>query len=186
MRLFVAVDLSEQQRRQVEQLQQHLRRHMSGVKWSAPANLHLTLKFLGEVETTRLAAVLEAAGQAAALMNPFTLSLGGTGVFPDASNPRVLWLGLRDGSSDLQKAAAYLDEKLHQYGFAPDKRPYRPHLTLGRIKISLPASITRRFLDQEKDFYTAAAVVKKLTVYRSTLTKRGPVYSPAGSFIFKF
>jgi 2'-5' RNA ligase len=102
------------------------------VRWVRLDGLHLTLRFLGPTADERLAPATEALREAASAGRPFDISIGGAGTFPPAGRPRALWLGLREGQTELAEAAGLVDEALTREGWELDPRPFRPHLTLAR------------------------------------------------------
>jgi 2'-5' RNA ligase len=111
-----------------------LRPHAPGVAWVARDNLHVTLKFLGGVEATRLDAVTVTLASAVAGCPAFDVSLGGLGAFPSPSRPRVLWAALAEGAATARDLAGRIDVALHALGFARETRPFSAHVTLGRVR----------------------------------------------------
>ena len=102
--------------------------------WVKPENLHLTLRFLGEVEEARLPELSKAIASSLQGTSPFPLALGGLGAFPDLRFPRVIWIGVKRGAEELSALQARLEEGLQRIGFSPEDRPFSPHLTLGRVR----------------------------------------------------
>src|SRR5262249_53370441 len=115
-------------------LQTELRRAGADVSWTRPENLHLTLKFLGEVDEARVVEVEEACVLSAAEFRQFTLSLNDTGVFPNTRQPRVLWAGLSGDVGNVVEMHRRLDERLAPIGFKREEKKLHPHLTIGRLK----------------------------------------------------
>src|SRR5262249_20105479 len=133
MRTFIAIEMPKQIKAALARLQQDLRRAQADVSWTRQENFHLTLRFLGEVEERRLEALKQVCAESAAEFAPFTLRLGGAGVFPNLRRPRVLWAGL---AGDVEIAAALqrrLEAGLVSIGFAPEDKAFSPHLTIGRV-----------------------------------------------------
>ena len=176
MRLFAALDLSDIQRREIHTLQQRLRFYLDGVKWTNPVEMHLTLKFLGEVEPDRIPGILEAIELAAAAAAPFPLAFGGCGAFPSLQKARVLWVGLRQGCAALTDLAAKLEATLADQGFPPESRPFTPHLTLGRLRYPLPLKMIHKFNAEEEHFLTSIALADGVTLYQSLLSRQGASY----------
>ena len=137
MRIFIAVTLDPAVRGEVAALIDGLRR--SGtfaapvVRWVPEGNLHLTLRFLGAVDEPGVSAVGEALAFAWT-QTPFTVSLGPAGVFPPRGAPRVIWLDVRDRANELRALQRELERRLAAIGYARDRQPFRPHLTIGRVK----------------------------------------------------
>lgn len=141
IRTFVAVELGASLRQALAQVQAGLRSRLekaagSGVRiqWVRPDSIHLTLKFLGDIPEERVPEIHSTLGRMAARHTRFTLDVEGLGMFPDARAPRVLWIGLVDHGGALQRLAADVEAALDAIGFAPEPRPFHPHLTLARIK----------------------------------------------------
>ena len=134
IRAFVAVELPPEVRDALSEVVRFLDGiGIGGMRTVEPGSAHLTLKFLGDVEASRVGAVEEALAGAAAASRPFRLALAGTGTFPERGTPRVLWAGL-DGDLDaLTCLQARVEEALGALGFAPEGRPFRLHLTLARL-----------------------------------------------------
>jgi RNA 2',3'-cyclic 3'-phosphodiesterase len=133
MRLFVAVNLPEDERRTAHQATAPLRDAGLPVKWVAAAALHVTLKFLGDVADEREAALAAALDAAVASVRPFEVGLGGVGAFPSLARPRVLWLGVEPHPA-LELLANDVERALRPFGFEAELRPFQPHITLGRVR----------------------------------------------------
>ena len=136
-RLFIAIPIPNQASSEIAALVERVRAEgVPGggrdVRWVRLDGLHLTLRFLGPTLDERLGQATEAVRAAAATATPFDISIGGAGTFPPAGRPRALWLGLREGETELTALARSVDETLTLAGWELDLRPYRPHLTLAR------------------------------------------------------
>ncbi len=138
LRLFVALEPPEPVRRRLAAIQDRLRReagrHAEEVRWIAPGNIHLTLQFLGAVPEERLDAIRQALAEVAATSQPLRLELRGAGGFPSARRPRVVWTGVGGDADALGRLVADLGRRLAPLGFAPEDRPFSPHLTHGRAR----------------------------------------------------
>lgn len=177
MRLFIAIDLSEQQVKKIRTLQERLKSYLDGVKWVAPRNLHLTLKFLGEVDPDKINQLRTIMDKTAGKIEPFNIRFAGCGVFPSPAKARVLWIGVREGFQELQGVASSLEKGLVNFGSAPDKKDYKPHLTLGRLRYPLQENKIRKFLDEEKSFTTEGVRIREMILYESRLLEQGALYS---------
>ena len=134
MRLFVAADLPAGVRARLAEIQERLRRAALPVRWVRPEGIHLTFRFLGEVPATRRTEIEGALRGPARDGAPFRLQAAGLGLFPESGAPRVLWIGV---GGDLEPVGALqraIEAAIEPLGFAPEKRPFHPHLTLGRVK----------------------------------------------------
>jgi RNA 2',3'-cyclic 3'-phosphodiesterase len=134
VRLFVACGIPPELRGRLQRLQTDLRSIALEIRWVRIEGIHLTFKFLGEVEPERVASIEEALRIAAGPCPPFTLAAGGVGVFPERGEPKVLWVGIGGDLTEAARLQQSIETQLHPLGFAPEKRPFTPHLTLGRIK----------------------------------------------------
>ena len=133
MRLFVAINLPAELRHGIWQAAAPLRGPAFPVRWVDPEDLHLTLKFLGEVGPERQAEIAGALESAASGARCFDLPIGGFGVFPSSERPRVVWVGC-EGVPPLELLQHRLEQTMQRLGFEIEGRPFRPHLTLGRVR----------------------------------------------------
>jgi 2'-5' RNA ligase len=133
VRLFVAVNLPEHERRAAFDATAPLRDGDLPVKWVQPAGLHVTMKFLGDVPEDRAALIGAALDAAVRAVRPFEVMLGGIGAFPSSARPRVIWLGVEIHPA-LELLANDVEKALGPFGFEAELRPFRPHITIGRAK----------------------------------------------------
>jgi len=176
--MFIAVAVDEAIVARVTAVQQVLRRAAPRVSWVKPAGMHLTLKFLGDVPEAGVPPLGDALRAAVAPHVPFRLALAGTGAFPDWRRPRVVWAGVADGAEPLAALAASVEHALAPLGLPPERRPFSPHLTLGRIKEpdGLDALLRLAQAHGRDDF--GAMTVREVTLYRSDLSPQGATYTP--------
>jgi 2'-5' RNA ligase len=182
VRLFFAIALEEMLRvaaaQVVDRLQQRLSaaRSARAVKWVERDNLHVTMRFLGEVDERRAAALVEAAGQPLAQAT-FDLALGSAGAFPAAGPPRVLWIGLAAGADSARAVFRSLEQRTAALGFEPEPRAYTPHVTLGRVREidDTRGRDLRKWL-AETPPHLGTQRVNMVTLYRSHLSSAGPRY----------
>jgi 2'-5' RNA ligase len=186
VRAFVAVELDDQVRREVAKVQQEAASRIEDgiVRWARPANLHLTLAFLGEVAEQRQseleAHILRACGGP-----PFDLRLGETGAFPNLARPRIFWIGVTDGVASLANLAEDLRSRLRSAGFSLEERAFHPHLTLGRLnRAALPAEALAagEIWVQAGGAAGGELRVKEVALIRSQLGREGPTYSALRRF----
>jgi RNA 2',3'-cyclic 3'-phosphodiesterase len=178
LRCFVAIELPESLREAVAAFFAREGRGIAGVRWAAAAHLHLTLKFLGEVAADLLPAVRDAIAAALGTQGPFTMALRGAGAFPSAQRPRVVWVGVGDGAAEATLLAGSLEKSLAPLGFAPEPRPFTPHLTVGRVKAPGPDRAgLPRLLAAVRDRAWGEDVVREVHLVRSELFPAGPIYS---------
>ncbi len=176
MRTFIAVPLPPECKSMLSQVQENLRAFNAEVRWAALDSIHLTLKFLGEMDPALLPELARRLRAASAASRPFHVSVGGLGGFPNLRNPRVLWCGVSGDPESLPGLQQQVEDACRPLGFAPEERAFHPHLTLGRVqgKRNLqPLLDYIKIAPQPESAFTAAA----FNVYRSELRPRGAVYS---------
>jgi 2'-5' RNA ligase len=134
LRTFIAFKPPKEIRRRIDELQLHLRAAGLGVRWVKPDNIHLTLKFLGDTDPSLDSAIRTAMQTAVSGQRPLELAVGGLGGFPSLKRPRVIWLAVTGDIERLQAIQARLAENLAPCGFKRERRPFRAHLTIGRLR----------------------------------------------------
>lgn len=175
VRSFVAVLLPDRVRAGLAAVSAELRGQTRGLAWVRADNLHLTLRFLGEIEPARLEQVREAVADAAAAAAPFTVSLGGLGGFPSGRAPRVLWASVAAGGEGLVALHAALEAALVVRGIPGESRPFHPHVTLARARDRRGARGLASVLGAGPGF--GEVRVGALHLMRSELDPRGSRYS---------
>lgn len=176
MRLFLAVALPEPLQQEIARATAPLRASAPAVRWVRPDRLHLTMKFLGERPDDEAVRVANAARQAMADVPPLSASLHGAGAFPNFRRPRVVWLGMHP-EGPLAAIARRLDVALAPLGVERESRPFRAHVTLGRVAGALPplvAAALERDLRQVTSTWLLA--VYDIALMQSTLGPGGPTY----------
>ena len=145
VRVFLAIELSDQVRNALADLVAELRRaHIQGLRAIDPQGIHLTLKFLGNVSEARIEPIISDVSRVVSKHRSFSVALDGVGVFPNKSRTRVLWVGLGGDLPALHELHQGVEAALHGLGFAREKREFSPHLTVGRIRDGAPASDRHR------------------------------------------
>lgn len=179
LRTFLAVEIDPSVRQQAAELIQRLRLAVDGVSWVAPQNLHITLKFLGDVAAARIPQVSETVRQAVATTAPFVFESRGLGAFPRIERPNNLWIGCGEGAQTLIALAERLDLALSKLGFARESRPMVPHLTLGRLRRGgKPPDNLVRLLREHAEFLAGWTRVQHVVLFSSQLTPTGASYTP--------
>lgn len=142
MRLFIAIELPEQMRQILDQQIAKLDQQVDSraVRWLPPGAVHLTLKFLGEVDDGQIPQIVEGIDRAASLHQRFGIGVGSLGCFPNCRRPRVIWIGITADETPLAALHSEIESELQALGFAPEQRRFHPHLTVGRIKRSATRS----------------------------------------------
>jgi 2'-5' RNA ligase len=176
MRTFIAIELPQEIRDYLKKIQENLKESGADVKWVAPQNIHLTLKFLGELDQQKLKEISHILEDVAKEKKSFSLELAGVGAFPDTNYPRVIWVGLAAGNEETKEIAELLEEKIACLGIAKEDRPFSAHLTLGRIRSGLNRIKLVQALNAWTQSETSQFRAQKITLFKSTLTPKGPVY----------
>ena len=181
LRTFIAVEISREVREKTDTLVGLLARAAATVNWVEPENRHWTLQFLGDVDVNRTHVVCKAVAAATEGVAPFELQALGAGAFPSAARPRTLWIGAGQGRDQLIALQNGIEESLSELGFARERRPYQPHLTLGRTQLRQGRlDELRERIEQHADFDAGQSMVKQAVVFSSELGRNGPVYSVLG------
>lgn len=185
MRTFIAIELAEPVRETLARIQSHLKYAGADVKWVDKDNIHLTLKFLGEIDETKCEKVKSALDEIAKDFRPFELSLKDIGAFPNIEFPRVIWVGLDKGAKESTEIAEKIDAALSKIRFQEETRPFAAHLTIGRVR----SSKNKEALKEKIQSYTPdpkphtlnpipyEQLITSIILFQSTLTPKGPIYT---------
>jgi 2'-5' RNA ligase len=147
------------------------------LKWVRPESMHLTLKFLGDVDPARVPEIEAALAAAAGAAPPFSLNARGIGVFPGMRKPRVLWMGLEGQLDRLAALQAAVESELARVGFPAEERPFKAHLTLARIKAPLRIPLSEALLSEAGEGESGPFPVERICLFRSELRPAGAVYT---------
>ncbi len=177
IRSFIAIDLPAAVIGRLEDAQRELKAFKLRAKWVKPENIHLTLRFLGNIAPGRIDEIADAMVQAVEERLALVLKLRGIGFFPGIRRARVIWIGLGGQVQQLFALQRKLEQHLADIGFAGEKRPFKAHLTLGRIRQNVPAAVMRRIVDEFSDFGSADFTAGRVCLYQSDLQPSGPVYT---------
>lgn len=177
-RVFCAIDLPQEVKSHVAAHAARLREAFPQVRasWERPEKMHLTLKFVGEIEISRVEELSRAAGRAAASVEPFELTIAEAGTFPPHGSPRVLWLGVEDNSGRLSSLHRSLEDECYAEGFEREPRTFKPHLTVARIR---SPQFSRELADAHRGatFGPQNFTVSEIVVMRSELRPGGSRYA---------
>lgn len=192
IRAFIAVELTAQVRQRLNKVEQELQARCGesarrAVRWVAVKNIHLTLKFLGDVPAVQLPALTSLLAEESARHPAFELVVSGLGVFPNLRRPRVVWAGSEGGTalSELQKG---LDQGTAALGFPREERPFSPHLTLGRVSDhagEAELAALARALAETKAGELGRVQVDRIHLFRSDLRPEGPIYTSLQHFLLR-
>ncbi|OHB57335.1 MAG: 2'-5' RNA ligase [Planctomycetes bacterium GWF2_42_9] len=177
MRTFIAADINDQLRGRIEKLQSEIKRRLknaSGIKWVKPQLIHLTLKFLGEVDEQRIDEMYEALELVCQDYKAVELEFSKVGSF--GRPPKVLWLGIEKPVDELQKLAADLEDAFEELGFEKEQREFSPHLTLARIPEKADRALPQ-IIESIGKIDAPKIIVDSVCFYKSQLTSDGPIYT---------
>lgn len=183
IRSFIALELNDEVRENLKELLNALQQTDAAVKWVEVENLHLTLKFLGEVPEGQIADITEALRAVAQATAPFEFTVRRAGGFPDLRRPRVLWVGV-DEVPTLMKLQRMVEAGMEQLGFPPERRAYHPHITIGRVKAPAGIEKVTAILNEHKNAIFGTVAAEHLTLFRSDLSRKGPTYTPLAQLPF--
>lgn len=181
LRAFIAVDISDDLKEQIQKFSDGLAGSMDGlpVRWHPADRIHLTLKFLGDVSETNIEMISTILTNQAVQTAPFNLSVGSLGVFPNMQRPRVIWIGV-EAPDELGSLQRRIELETTRMGYAPDKRSYSPHLTLARVsRNAAPAQVQAisQVLRKQKLGFLGVTSVAEIVLYSSDLQPGGAVYT---------
>jgi len=189
VRSFIAIELPDELKTGLSQLQVNLGAgNQPWVKWVNPFSIHLTLKFLGSVAADKINEITEAMEEAVRGIPPFRLELKDLGVFPDSRRVQIVWVGMRGDVEKLGQLQQRIESNLARLGFAPESRPFAPHLTLARIRSQVSPDERQRFgkLIVGTEYEAACNIkVDSISLMKSQLTREGAIYSRIGSVRLK-
>lgn len=177
-RAFLALSLPDEARRPVGDLLRRLRENTGGsdVKWVDMANLHITLRFFGDLDATALGRARELTAAWAGAFDPLPTGWAELGAFPNPRRPQVIWLGLKDDAGQVRAFAQEVEQRLVRAGFGRAEKPFRAHVTLGRVRRE-----RRIAWERASDGLTTPALdfsIQRLVLMKSTLMPAGPIYTP--------
>jgi len=175
IRTFVAVDIKERGVvERVSNLQRRILDTGADVKLVEPNNLHITLRFLGEIPEPRVRAVIEELKKVR--YRKFSMRLLGVGAFPDVRRPRVLWVGVKEGAEDLAELHRIVEGLIGRYATSREEGEFTPHLTIARLRSQRGVEKLATLLREYESYEFGVVKVEDFRVKKSTLTPRGPIY----------
>lgn len=181
MRLFIALNIPEDEKDRINDAVAPLRDANLPIRWVEPENYHVTLKFLGEVQPERADAIRNALDEVAGKTEPFSLGVGGFGAFPTIRRPRVIWMGV-DATPALRCLKQDVEWALTECGFDRETQAFHPHLTLGRAEAEGGAGVFRGLDEMAASLsYHGDFDVGTVDLMRSKLSRSGPTYSVYGA-----
>lgn len=182
MRVFAAIELPDAVRGALENLRGRLRACGARVAWPRPENIHLTLRFFGELDETAVAAAAAHLEAACARAAPIPLVVRGAGAFPNTRRPSVLWAGVVCENDALAALQAETESAAQAVGLPREGRAFHPHITLGRVRSPRDAGRLSRALEDGRDFDAGAFTAAALTLFASELRPEGARYTALQRF----
>ncbi len=181
IRAFIAIDLSPEIRRRLDQVSSQLKQRLDGIpiRWVPASNIHLTLKFLGDVSLNNLEMLKKVLQTEVEGHHPFEVSVGGLGAFPTVRHPRVVWIGV-EAPTDLASIQRGVDSAMGKLGYAQEDRPFSAHLTLGRVSRNANSRDTHQIgetLEATKIGFLGVVQVDAILLFKSDLQPTGSVYT---------
>ena len=177
IRAFIAFNIPKNVLSHIRSIQETLSTGGISMRWTPVENVHLTLKFLGDIQRTDVEKIFEVMGDTVRAASPIHLSTKGMGVFPGIRRPRVLWIGLRGDTAPLIDLQHRLDAGLEHLGFIREPRPFKAHLTIGRARGPLNPKKLASLMASAGSFESPAFTADELILFQSELFPKGPVYT---------
>jgi 2'-5' RNA ligase len=177
IRSFLAIELPKPILRKIEEVEADLKAAHADVRWVNPEKIHLTLKFFGNIEESRIDSIFQSIEEPVRNTQPFSLKVQEVGAFPSMKSPRVIWMGLVNGSQILTSFQKEIEAQLEKIGFRPEDRPFRPHLTLGRVKSSRGKNDLVERMEKHKEGEFGDFEVERVILFKSDLKPSGPIYT---------
>ncbi|MCX8153112.1 MAG: RNA 2',3'-cyclic phosphodiesterase [Candidatus Bathyarchaeota archaeon] len=176
VRSFIAFDVeSSTVLNRISSVQNRLLQTGADLKLVEPQNIHITLRFLGNLPFSMIEKVFEEMKHVK--FTPFTMQLKGIGAFPDLRYPRVIWIGITEGADQLKAIVSQLEPRMRRLGFAPDSKGFSPHLTIARVRSGKNKVQLANFIVENANYEFGAVSAERLRLKKSDLTPKGPIYS---------
>lgn len=176
-RTFIAIEIPADICLQIKKLQLDLKAENINLRWVKTENLHLTLKFLGDVAVEQVRMIEDRLLVELSQFGCFDLSLKGMGVFPSVTRPRILWCGIAGQIDALKGLHRCVETATNLLGISAEKRPFKGHLTVGRIKKRIPSRQLADVLQKRQDFISELFKVNEIILFKSDLKPGGPTYT---------
>lgn len=177
IRSFLAIELPKTILERIKELQTEMKLARTDVRWVSPEKIHLTLKFFGDIEESKVDEIIRGIEEPVRETPPFSLKVQGMGAFPHLKSPRVIWVGLVDEGGILIPFQKQLERSLEKAGFAPEKRPFQPHLTLGRVNSGRGRDELIWRIEKHGEEGFGEFGIEKVVLFKSDLKPTGPIYT---------
>lgn len=174
MRSFIGIDIPRSIAEGLREIQEEIK-NVSNVKLVEPENMHITLKFLGEIQESKVTEIGRRLEKIGKEFKSFNVRLRGTGCFPSLKYIRIVWIGVEEGAMEILGIQRRIDDELKSIGFKKEKK-FHPHLTIARVKNYRAKKELASLIESKKDIEVGEFKVREINFKKSTLTKKGPVY----------
>jgi len=181
VRLFIAIELDESHRTAITRWQDGVRPRCDGVRWIPLVQLHLTVKFLGDVRDQDVLDLSHAIRRASTVSGPFELRVSGCGCFPPRGAVRIVWVGAKEESGVLRRLVEAVEDECESAGFPREAKPFSPHITIGRVRDDRSGGKLRAIVEAGS-LPERVQSVKMLSLMESVLAPKGPTYTSIGRF----
>jgi 2'-5' RNA ligase len=185
MRLFIAIDLDDGIKENIKNLTADLKRSMQGVKWVRDEGIHITLKFLGEVPESKVEMITKTLEQVSTRYEALDIEICHLGRFPERGDPRIIWVGALESTGILKDLALDIEKELGKIGFEREKRSFKPHVTLGRVRRGRGSGKISSLMLENKVISFGSFQAKHIYLIRSILRPDGARYEKIGTFAFR-
>ncbi len=180
--MFIAIEIEKRVKDRILEFLNHLKKSDLGIRWVAPENLHVTVKFIGDIDPIILPSLIESLENVASHFCPFTIQIENIGAFPATKKPRILYTGLGDREETLPRMVEEIEEELEKYGINRESKQYVGHITVGRTKSQKNIHKLIEFLHSDSDQFFGKECVKHISLIESELTPKGPIYRTLNRF----
>lgn len=176
IRCFIAIELCEAIKNLAQNIQKDFKKLDCDIKWVEPKNIHLTLKFLGDVGISKIDSIIASIKQTLENSSAFSTETAAIGAFPKINYPKVIWLGLKDEQKFIEGIYLSLENSLHEIGFSKEERGFSPHITIGRVRSNRNINLLSQKIIGYKAPEPIIQPINNVTLFKSTLTSNGPIY----------
>ncbi|MCF6149559.1 MAG: RNA 2',3'-cyclic phosphodiesterase [Candidatus Kuenenia sp.] len=184
VRLFIAIEITDTIRKNLSIFQNDLKKTSADIKWVAPENLHITLKFIGATDDDKIGNIITVINQSVVNIKPFDLCYMGAGVFPAGKNPRVIFAKAVDSNGVLTTIYEKLNSQLSVMGITYDERKFEAHVTVGRVKTRKNINNLMDCINSYRDFTFGNENIDHLVLMKSDLSREGPTYTRLNTISF--
>ncbi|GJQ59877.1 MAG: RNA 2',3'-cyclic phosphodiesterase [Candidatus Scalindua sp. AMX11] len=182
LRLFIAIEIEKRIKERILEFLNQLKETDVRIRWMAYENLHVTVKFIGDVDPIILPSLVKSLESVASRCRPFRIQIGNVAVFPTAKRPRILFVGLGDKENNLVNIFEEVETEIEEFGIKRELRKYVGHITIGRIKSQKNIHKILELLPSYSDRFFGQETVNHITLKQSELTPKGPIYSTLNRF----